>query len=265
MALNFEETLDLLGTSTAGNLLHLLDLWQSDYISQATFKELAADTLDLATRQGTYYGQLSYAEIVALYHDTAPDYTGVIDPSEQAGQPREQLDKALQTLIDEEAGEGGDLDMRLERLGYSVAVDSVQDSYQRELQRDSEVSGWVRGLDAGACQLCQYWYRGGRIWPRDHPMPKHPGCKCQQVPDFSGDTPKDTRLLRDKRHREFIESLSPRELEYYRWAKAVRDEYAKALRTGVMYVDVASLPEPPPGVAAIVPPPNPKLTLRGIE
>lgn len=265
MALNFEETLDLLGTSTASNLLHLLDLYQSGHIERATFKSLAVDTLDLATRQGTYYGQLTYAEIVALFLDTAPDYTGVLDPSEQAGQPREQLATAIDTLLEDEEGLGGGLDARLERLGYSVTVKTVQDSYQTELQRDSEVSGWVRGLDAGACELCHYWHRSGRVWPREHPMPTHHGCRCQQVPVIGGDTPKDTRYLRDKRHRDFIESLSPRELEYYNWAKSVRDEYAKALRTGVKYVDVDSLPEPPQGMAVFIPPPNPKLTLRGIE
>ena len=260
--LKFEQTLERLGTSTADNILHLLDLYQSDYIDRATFISLAVDTLDLATRQGAYYGQLSYAEFRALLLDIVPDYANVIDPEAQAGQPRSELEQAIGTVLDDELD---NLDMRLERLGYSVAVDSVQDSYQTELQRDSEVTGWQRGLDANACRLCRHWHRSGRVWPKDHPMPTHPGCKCQQVMVMGGPVPKDTRYLRDKRHQDFLASLDDDELAYYRWAKAVRDEYAKGLRTGQKYVDLKALPEPPAGVVAIVPPDNPKITLRGLE
>lgn len=260
--LEFEETLAQLGGTTAGNLTHFLDLYQSGYITRDTFVSLSLDTLDLATRQGAYYGQLSYAEIRALYLDLVPDYARVIDPEKQAGQPRSELEQAVETILN---GDPEQIDTRLERLGLNVAISSVQDSYQSELQGDSEVTGWTRGLDSGACQLCHFWHRSGRVWPRDHPMPTHTNCKCQQVPVYGGDTPKDTHLLRDRRHREFLDSLTDEERAYYDWAKAVRDEYAKALRTGVKYVDLDSLPAPPAGVMAMVPPANPKIQLRGLE
>lgn len=71
---------------------------------------------------------------------------------------------------------------RLRRLALAETADSAADAYSRALTADARVTGWRRALDADACQLCRWWWREGRVWPKDHPMPRHKGCLCAQEP-----------------------------------------------------------------------------------
>ena len=71
---------------------------------------------------------------------------------------------------------------RLRRLALAETADSAADAYSRALTSDKRVTGWTRALDADACQLCRWWSREGRVWPKDHPMPRHKGCLCAQKP-----------------------------------------------------------------------------------
>src|SRR5690625_6970662 len=57
----------------------------------------------------------------------------------------------------------------------------------KQLQVDDLATGWTRLLDAEGCELCDWWARDGRVWPKRHPMPRHKGCKCQQLPAYDGE------------------------------------------------------------------------------
>lgn len=72
---------------------------------------------------------------------------------------------------------------RVERLGRSEPLQTAQTSVTEALTgqkpgRGGYWLGWVRQLNAGACEVCQRWERGGRVWPADHYMPRHPNCAC---------------------------------------------------------------------------------------
>lgn len=69
---------------------------------------------------------------------------------------------------------------RIERLARAEAIEAAQTGYGKAMARSKKVQGWKRGLEADACQLCTWWWREGRIWPKDHTMPTHPGCACSQ-------------------------------------------------------------------------------------
>lgn len=71
---------------------------------------------------------------------------------------------------------------RLRRLALAETADSAADAYSRALTSDTRVTGWRRALDSGACQLCRWWWREGRVWSKEHPMPRHKGCLCAQAP-----------------------------------------------------------------------------------
>ena len=71
---------------------------------------------------------------------------------------------------------------RLRRLALAETTESAADAYSRALTADARVSGWRRALDTDACQLCRWWWREGRVWPKDHVMPRHKGCLCAQKP-----------------------------------------------------------------------------------
>lgn len=70
-------------------------------------------------------------------------------------------------------------DMRLERLARGEVFDTSQQATHDAMQQQPLVEGWVRQFDADPCQLCVWWSRGGRVWPKAHPFQRHTGCNCQ--------------------------------------------------------------------------------------
>ncbi|KAA1248796.1 hypothetical protein F0Q45_18615 [Mycobacterium simiae] len=70
-------------------------------------------------------------------------------------------------------------EMRLERLARSEPLETGQKASVAAMTAQPMVEGWTRQLDADPCQLCRWWWRDGRIWPKDHPFPSHKGCNCQ--------------------------------------------------------------------------------------
>lgn len=85
---------------------------------------------------------------------------------------------ALTTVLD------SDLDtlMQLSRLADNEPKQAATDGSADVLARSSRVRGWTRTLDSDACELCRWWWREGRVWQPDHPMPRHTGCTCTQTP-----------------------------------------------------------------------------------
>ena len=67
-----------------------------------------------------------------------------------------------------------------ERLARAEAVKAAQANYAGTMANSKDTGGWVRQLEPDACQLCRWWWRDGKTWPRDHPMPTHTGCTCAQ-------------------------------------------------------------------------------------
>ncbi len=92
----------------------------------------------------------------------------------------DRLAKAVETIA---SGEPGDSVVRLERLARSEVFTAAQDATLQALsgrEVDGRHVGWVRQLEQGHCQLCEWWARDGRVFPKDHRMPTHPNCNCVQ-------------------------------------------------------------------------------------
>lgn len=68
---------------------------------------------------------------------------------------------------------------RLTRLARSEPLETAQRATHEAMQAQPLVEGWIRHMDADPCQLCRWWWREGRIWPKAHRMPTHKGCNCQ--------------------------------------------------------------------------------------
>lgn len=68
----------------------------------------------------------------------------------------------------------------LERLGRSEVAETAQRAMHDAMQTTDGVEGWERELEPGACEMCRWWARDGRVWPKAHPMPTHKGCECTQ-------------------------------------------------------------------------------------
>lgn len=79
----------------------------------------------------------------------------------------------LRTLRDDQA------EARLARLARCEPLEAAQQATHEAMQKQPLVEGWVRHMDADPCQLCRWWWREGRVWPKAHRMPTHKGCNCQ--------------------------------------------------------------------------------------
>ena len=88
----------------------------------------------------------------------------------------ERLAKAVRTIADDS---DADTTMQLSRLARSEPLDTAQRVTHEAIGQQAAAGGWVRQLNAGACELCRWWARNGRVWPKDHKFPRHPGCNCQ--------------------------------------------------------------------------------------
>lgn len=90
-----------------------------------------------------------------------------------------RIARAIETIL-----EGGDVTERLERLAHAENIKSAQYGYGAALRDDDRVIGWSRGLESDACELCEHWYDGGKIFPKSAQMATHPNCQCTQVPEY---------------------------------------------------------------------------------
>src|SRR5699024_3702760 len=119
-------------------------------------------------------------------HDGAPSVTADREPLVERAATVDtpntstvKIQQSLETILD---GDQDQIEQRLERLGNTLPIDETQAGYAAQLQVDDLATGWTRLLAAAGCELCEWWSRDGRVWPKRHPMPRHKGCKCQQLP-----------------------------------------------------------------------------------
>jgi len=101
----------------------------------------------------------------------------------------ERLEKAVDTILESDENsllpEASDTlsptsaeQMRIERLARSEPLEAAQNATIAAIQQQPLVEGWTRQMDADPCQLCRWWWREGRIWPKEHPFQSHKGCNC---------------------------------------------------------------------------------------
>lgn len=91
----------------------------------------------------------------------------------------EAMAGAVRTVLDgaPELFEG-----RLGQLVRGAVARAGQDVRQQAVRSSPLTEGWRRGIDSKSCELCTWWWREGRVWPKTHHMPRHRGCTCVQVP-----------------------------------------------------------------------------------
>lgn len=210
MVLRFEDMLERLGSQGRDAVLSTYQLYEAGLIDSDTFIDVASELLQHINERSAVFGQTSYAQVRAILLDTATELpaTATATASTSSG----GLAQSLQTIIE---GAPEQVVGRLERLGYVLPIESTQESYSAALQADGMVEGWQRGLNDDACQLCRWWSREGRIWPKVQPFQTHKGCKCQQVPKVASedDVPVTELERKIKRREEAIANRDRRSAE----------------------------------------------------
>jgi hypothetical protein len=165
-------------SSTQRRVAAVWAAFQAGKVTQAEARKLIAAIIDHAN--GTAVGAAD-----RFIADQIEHAAGVPVPA-RGHRPKDdisRLHKAVGTVLTEAAAwEAGDTDsplMRLHRLARSEPLHAGHESASAAMRSHDQVRGWVRQMDANACELCQWWYRDGRTWPDDHPFQSHQGCGCQ--------------------------------------------------------------------------------------
>uniref|UniRef100_A1UHG2 Phage head morphogenesis domain-containing protein n=1 Tax=Mycobacterium sp. (strain KMS) TaxID=189918 RepID=A1UHG2_MYCSK len=87
----------------------------------------------------------------------------------------DRLIQAAMTIL----GDRDSVDMRLDRLARAEPLESAHRATVDAIKEQPLVQGWTRAMDGDPCQLCRWWWRQGRVWPKAHPFQRHKGCNCQ--------------------------------------------------------------------------------------
>lgn len=104
--------------------------------------------------------------------------TGQPVPLVGIGAPDDDTDRLVQavtTLLSDPV----DLSMRVARLARAEPYAAAQHAAVAAMGQHEMVEGWTRQMDGDPCELCRWWWREGRVWPKAHPFQRHTGCNCQ--------------------------------------------------------------------------------------
>ena len=175
----YQDTVQKLGKNTATILEQLWESVQRGDLPQADFAQMAAQVVYLANEQGRAAAQAAlngYVEIATGIPSVPVAQTATVTTGELA-----RLEKAIGTILAADQ----DTLMQLARLGNSEPLESAARSFSDGIKAHGKVKGWIRQLEPGACELCQWLYADGRIWPADYPIQTHKGCVCNPLPTFA--------------------------------------------------------------------------------
>lgn len=172
--MNYEMTLRNLSDKTKDLLLRLWSGVEQGALTRDEFPNVAAQVVAVANERGRAAAEIAlngYLTAAAGEVTTPVVVAPVVDD-------RDRLEKAFMTILATDQ----DIIMQLERIGVVEPLEAAARRLSLGIQRDQRVKGWIREMDSDACQLCRWWWREGREWPAEHPMPTHKGCVCTQLP-----------------------------------------------------------------------------------
>lgn len=196
--MTFTDTMTDLGDSTAGRLERLFARFEAGALTLDEYRDLAADVITAANARGWTTGVLAFTAYVAAVSG-APAAAPALPVADHYAD-RARLRAGLVTITAplevepitarlEVIRTGGrpdpELDAihsRLRRIGNAEPLEATQRGYSAALVESDDVNGWVRNVEPDACDLCEWWYFDGRVWPASSTMPTHKGCVCSQIP-----------------------------------------------------------------------------------
>ncbi|WNG95291.1 hypothetical protein [Mycobacterium sp. ITM-2016-00318] len=160
---------------------HVQAVYSRYLAGQLTAEEataLIAAAIAQANARAYALADLALAAIVTVQTGTAATVVGVLPSADDSA----RLLKAATTTLLDVTKESDVPEAIVSRLARSEPLESATTAFGEAMPRQPLVKAWVRQLDADPCQLCTWWWREGRMWPANHPMPRHKGCECVQSP-----------------------------------------------------------------------------------
>ncbi|WP_051441572.1 VG15 protein [Arthrobacter sp. H14] len=188
--MSYEDLIKALGLRTGKIILQLWEAVLDGRITVADFLDLAAQTVALANQQGRATAELALSGFLtaATGQVVVP---GAITVT--AADDIERLARAMFTITESQK----DTVMQLERIAKTEPMEAAARQFSEGIAASPLTTGWVRSMEGDACQLCNWWWREGRVWPKEHRMPTHKGCACTPIPTVSSniESTKYTRRL----------------------------------------------------------------------
>lgn len=178
--MSYQEALDNIGKTTERALVSSYQRVVAGAMSMALFQDLAVTLIALGQAQGRMAAEVSF--LAWLQATIGADALPVAAAPLPHYRDEKRLRKAIVTVT-----EKGDLDQaavesQLGRLAFAETVESSQRAFGEAMEQSPHAESWVRGLEPKACELCVWWWRDGRVWPKSHSMPTHKGCTCTPIP-----------------------------------------------------------------------------------
>ncbi|WP_044080335.1 hypothetical protein [Mycobacterium canetti] len=180
---------DTLAASTAARVAEVYAAMQAGHLSTEEAEELIAALVNAANAAAFSLAD-AYVSLQIEKAATLPAPATGIAPVDDY----DRLLKAAHTILDglldtlkahitadgeQQSDPVQTAGMRLERLARSEPLETGQKASVAAMAEQPLVEGWTRQMDADPCQLCVWWWRDGRIWPKAHPFQSHKGCNCQ--------------------------------------------------------------------------------------
>ncbi|WP_448810463.1 hypothetical protein [Agromyces bauzanensis] len=173
--MSYQSTLTEIRDSSNRDVQAAWARYESGQITEGQLVQLVAAVIVLANVHAVAVADVALsAELTVKTGRVWPAAATALDRAEQA-----RLEKGVKTLLRDEKA-GATVYDRLERLARSEPLTAATNAYSRGVSQSKAVTGWVRQMDGDPCQLCRWWWREGRVWPKDHPMQHHKGCECTQ-------------------------------------------------------------------------------------
>lgn len=195
----YEEVIRQLGDNAEKILIQLWQAVEDGQISVADFPEIAAQILAVANEQGRAAAEVAFSGYMsaATGQVTVPSVAPVVDDTAR-------LTTALQTIVASDQ----DTLMQLARIATAEPLEAAARRFSESVTTDKRVKGWVRQLEPNACELCVWWWREGRVWPKNHPFPTHKGCTCHPLPTVAGEIPSTMYTRKIERARQAAENTA---------------------------------------------------------
>lgn len=176
MTITFTDLLDDLGTKSESAATAVVTRYLADDLTLNEASTALAVVVRTSNARGVTLGSATCREILRTFGETAM-FTVLPAAVAHADDVARIVKAATTALAVREAAQ-----MSATRLARSEAISAAHSAFSSVLGQSEKVDGWTRELSPGACELCTWWWRNGRVWPKNYTIQTHKGCTCRQKP-----------------------------------------------------------------------------------
>lgn len=184
--MTLQEQTETVVEQTIAQVLAALAAYAAGTLTYDAVAGIVAAYVAAGTSGAAALGDVALAAAVTVQTGQVAAPLGITRPATEP----DRLAQATRTVLDDLDLTAADEDLqealraaetRLIRLTAAEIRKATADAYDAAVKASDAVTGWTRGLEPQACQLCRWWWREGRVWNADHPFQRHKGCDCSQL------------------------------------------------------------------------------------